>query len=431
MAVRFHLSITQPGRRVLDVIVRDSLAVGRDCDGLLLADPQASRAHAEFRQTGDVLTVFDNGSTNGTFVNGCRTHPSAVVRAGDEVRIGDSHITVAIEADPWKFSDAGASSPTDDGRDLISKAVDRISPGTGAPWPTPGPTEPAPGPAGKVSSADRVIDELPPTEAHQTVFAGGESSAGGTGGVDREESEGLDLRESAGPSSPSQNGRGRQAVTQRVEVPSGGLVASNDSTWQYGRTSIMDEFLSELRRTELSLGAHGPDGTVTVAVVELADGETRARQAGADRWAECCEEWQAIVDDAAADAGGRQLCRWNHAYAFAFPSPRRAVRWAMLANAGLAERFGPPDSVSARVGLHLDSYDPREPRGLREIAEIAAGITHAAAGGEILASTAARNVAVDRHQLRFGVTRLVPQPHGRGLMEVVAADITAEIPFPS
>ncbi|MCB9371628.1 MAG: hypothetical protein H6518_02485 [Microthrixaceae bacterium] len=37
--------ITQPGRTPLHVVVHRPLELGRDCDGVLLSDPELSRRH--------------------------------------------------------------------------------------------------------------------------------------------------------------------------------------------------------------------------------------------------------------------------------------------------------------------------------------------------------------------------------------------------
>lgn len=49
---------------------------------------QLSRQHAELRRVGCDITVFDLGSTNGTFINGNRVGQS-LLRAGDVLRLGD------------------------------------------------------------------------------------------------------------------------------------------------------------------------------------------------------------------------------------------------------------------------------------------------------------------------------------------------------
>jgi pSer/pThr/pTyr-binding forkhead associated (FHA) protein len=49
------------------------MEVGRECDGLLLADPQTSRRHALLELRGTDIVVEDLGSTNGTFLDGEKT----------------------------------------------------------------------------------------------------------------------------------------------------------------------------------------------------------------------------------------------------------------------------------------------------------------------------------------------------------------------
>jgi hypothetical protein len=74
--------------------------IGRaeDCD-LRLADPGASRRHAELRRDGDRVTVIDLRSTNGTVVNG-ETIERAELHDGDELVIGETALV---------FRAAGAS----------------------------------------------------------------------------------------------------------------------------------------------------------------------------------------------------------------------------------------------------------------------------------------------------------------------------------
>ncbi len=65
------------------------LRIGRDyANGLRIADDSVSRLHAELRLDGDVWTLRDLGSMNGTWVNGLRLAGSATVRPGDVVRFG-------------------------------------------------------------------------------------------------------------------------------------------------------------------------------------------------------------------------------------------------------------------------------------------------------------------------------------------------------
>ena len=67
-----------------------TVTIGRHSDcTIILADPNASRHHAEIRQAGEGFTVVDLGSTNGTQVNGARVAEKILVD-GDVVTIGST-----------------------------------------------------------------------------------------------------------------------------------------------------------------------------------------------------------------------------------------------------------------------------------------------------------------------------------------------------
>jgi hypothetical protein len=74
-------------------LVGERTVIGRaeDCD-LRLADPGASRHHAEVLRGGAWVTVKDLGSTNGTLVNSERVD-SADLDDGDQVVIGETTFT--------------------------------------------------------------------------------------------------------------------------------------------------------------------------------------------------------------------------------------------------------------------------------------------------------------------------------------------------
>jgi class 3 adenylate cyclase len=82
------VKITEPGRTPLHLVVRRPLELGRDCDGLLLADPELSRRHLRLSAMGGRLTVSDLGSTNGTTVAGSVLAGTVTVERGDVVTFG-------------------------------------------------------------------------------------------------------------------------------------------------------------------------------------------------------------------------------------------------------------------------------------------------------------------------------------------------------
>lgn len=68
-----------------------SQVIGRDptCDIPLPSDGTASRRHARFTQDGGSVTIHDEGSSNGTFVNGERVEERRL-SSGDEVQVGST-----------------------------------------------------------------------------------------------------------------------------------------------------------------------------------------------------------------------------------------------------------------------------------------------------------------------------------------------------
>src|SRR3954454_24526394 len=73
------------------------LTFGRQLPGAgsLAGDPELSRVHARvFRDASGQLMIEDLGSTNGTFVNGARIGAPQPLRSGDEVRVGQTTLSV-------------------------------------------------------------------------------------------------------------------------------------------------------------------------------------------------------------------------------------------------------------------------------------------------------------------------------------------------
>ncbi|MFI5053117.1 MAG: FhaA domain-containing protein [Acidimicrobiia bacterium] len=74
------------GRRV--ALGGSVTTLGRNSDcSVTLADPRASRRHAEIRSTGDGFLLTDLSSMNGTIVNGV-TVSERVLHDGDEIAVG-------------------------------------------------------------------------------------------------------------------------------------------------------------------------------------------------------------------------------------------------------------------------------------------------------------------------------------------------------
>jgi len=92
------VEVRQEARKPLVVAVRDSLELGRDCDGLLLIDPEVSRRHVVLELKAGTVTVNDLGSTNGTTLNGIPLDGPTAITEADVVRFGSTEVQLLRQA---------------------------------------------------------------------------------------------------------------------------------------------------------------------------------------------------------------------------------------------------------------------------------------------------------------------------------------------
>src|SRR5437764_14300808 len=80
-----------------EIQLEQELVIGRSTPGAgsLGGDSEISRVHARvYRDAAGQLTVEDLGSTNGTFVNGNRISSATPLRPGDQLRMGQTTLSV-------------------------------------------------------------------------------------------------------------------------------------------------------------------------------------------------------------------------------------------------------------------------------------------------------------------------------------------------
>jgi class 3 adenylate cyclase len=92
--------VKQEGRQPIYLQVRDQIEIGRECDGLILSDLQASRRHATLSPHNDSVLVEDLGSTNGTLLDGTPIECAVVMMQGSVIRIGDTVLQLAESGGP-------------------------------------------------------------------------------------------------------------------------------------------------------------------------------------------------------------------------------------------------------------------------------------------------------------------------------------------
>jgi tRNA A-37 threonylcarbamoyl transferase component Bud32 len=91
---RARLLVAEPGGGERRVEIDGPTLVGRDADGLPIADLEVSRRHCVLAPSADGVVVTDLRSSNGTFVAGVLVEGRAVARASDEIKVGVTRLTV-------------------------------------------------------------------------------------------------------------------------------------------------------------------------------------------------------------------------------------------------------------------------------------------------------------------------------------------------
>jgi len=92
--------VVQPGRQPLYLVLHGALVIGRECDGLDLADAQVSRRHLELSPEEGRVRVRDLGSTNGTFLDGIKMTEPADLVPGANLTAGQTVIRLVENTSP-------------------------------------------------------------------------------------------------------------------------------------------------------------------------------------------------------------------------------------------------------------------------------------------------------------------------------------------
>ncbi len=88
--------------------ITELASIGRDdACAVRLEGKHISRIHARMEKRGDAMVIRDNGSRNGIFVNGQNVKES-ILRAGDEIEIGEHVLVFDPPGDPEKLPRSAA-----------------------------------------------------------------------------------------------------------------------------------------------------------------------------------------------------------------------------------------------------------------------------------------------------------------------------------
>ncbi|MEM7093581.1 MAG: adenylate/guanylate cyclase domain-containing protein [Actinomycetota bacterium] len=387
--------VVQPNRTQLYLVIAETVIIGRECDGLLLADEKVSRQHLSLSPgaNGSVV-VRDLGSTNGSFINQGRVEADSLLQIGATLTLGDTVITVDEPTPPSHQSsetvrqDVGGTivatlppkdPPIDPAATFVAEAPLHVPPAHAAPPaapatpaapPTPSvppPVAPTPPPAPQAPSVPPAVPPAVPPVAPAAM-----------------------------PGVPP----GARTSNEPIVRPTG------DPADETRRTS-MDEIAASLgsQPLNLNLPSGSADDTVTIMFSDIESSTEIALGMGDHRWYEVLTWHNNLIEQRVAAHGGFIVKNQGDGFMVTFNSSRRAIICASEIQQALHQHAvaDPSSAIRVRIGLHTGEAIRQDSGDLfgRHVI-IAARVGGLANGAEILVSSIVKEIASARGDLHFG-----------------------------
>ncbi|MBN2124824.1 MAG: FHA domain-containing protein, partial [Deltaproteobacteria bacterium] len=117
-----HLNIlTADGQESTYVLEKDLLSIGRSKDSdIALPDHTVSRKHAHIKKTPEGYVIIDQGSHNGTAVNGAKISDH-LLGHNDQIKIGGTQLTYIDE-----LKDVEPAAPRDKPKTVFAESLDQM-----------------------------------------------------------------------------------------------------------------------------------------------------------------------------------------------------------------------------------------------------------------------------------------------------------------
>jgi class 3 adenylate cyclase len=137
-------------------------------------------------------------------------------------------------------------------------------------------------------------------------------------------------------------------------------------------------------------------GTVTFLCSDIEGSTQLLKQLGRDRYADVLADQQRLLRDVFSAHGGEEVDTQGDSFLVAFRSAQDALRGAVEAQRAIAAHDWPDgDDLRVRIGIHSGDADSTEGRYVGLAVHRAARIGAAAHGGQVLVSSATRELVED------------------------------------
>jgi class 3 adenylate cyclase len=165
------------------------------------------------------------------------------------------------------------------------------------------------------------------------------------------------------------------------------FTVTNEEALGLELTTAVDQLLLLVQDLAPPAAGMSTDGSVTIMFTDLEGSTALMESLGEDRWLELLKWHDSIVKQQTAVFGGAVVKGQGDGFMLAFPAAGSAAACAMAVQRSLREGWaGIP--VSARIGLHTGNAKAEGGDFFGRTVVVAARISSAARGGEILLSQA-------------------------------------------
>lgn len=147
-----------------------------------------------------------------------------------------------------------------------------------------------------------------------------------------------------------------------------------------------------------------PEGMITIVFTDLEESTAMLERLGEERWLELMTKHNRLVRGSVAEHSGEVVKSQGDGFMVAFNSASASLAWAVRIQRILARYNAshPEERLRMRIGAHTGNIFQAESDYLGRAVVLAARITGAADGGQILVSAACREYTRPASRWRYG-----------------------------
>jgi adenylate cyclase len=178
---------------------------------------------------------------------------------------------------------------------------------------------------------------------------------------------------------------------------------ANTETLGRALTVSLDELEETVRREQPDLTAsRAVDGTVTIVFTDIVDSTPTLARLGDAAWLDIVQRHNRVIRDVTAAHDGAVIETQGDGSMLAFPSARRAVACAQAIQQAIAQAFEDHSSpIRVRIGIHTGDAIKDAEHFYGTTVHYAARVASHAVGGEVLASSAVRELLLSAAEFTF------------------------------